>query len=148
VGLLVTDELIAGLQIGDGDLVVVEGDGRVHRPVPPDASNIGHITRSLAGADAGRDVRSWVAAYDRVPPVLWVSTDGFGGAYESPDWFVEVGQQLAKERAEGGLDAIASKLHGWLAAPADVAGDDATMVVVLAAPIVRSAVADSPPAPQ
>lgn len=132
IGLLVTDELAAGMQVGDGDTAVVDGGGVVHLPVPPDPESVGNVTTSMAGASADHDVRTWVQRFGTSRPSLaWLSTDGLGGAYESADWHEEVGEQLRTEHAAHGVAGIASKLEGWLAAPAEVAGDDATMVIVL-----------------
>jgi hypothetical protein len=130
-GIVIAHGRAAAVQVGDGDAVVVTASGSVRRPVPEDDQLVGNVTTSLASALAD-DVRTWVGLLDEEPLHLaWVSTDGFGGAYASPDWFLDVGAQLFEEHRTSGAEVIEAKLQGWLREPAQVAGDDATMAILL-----------------
>ena len=60
-----------------------------------------------------------------------MSTDGFGGAFTSSDWSAEVGADLVRAIDGRSPSDVAAAIPEWLSEPADVAGDDATMAVLL-----------------
>lgn len=130
-----TRHAVGALQVGDGDIIVVGGeDGTVLRPVPDDPRNVGNVTMSLAHPRAASQVR--VADIDLgTTPVIAVlaSTDGFGGAFADREWWRSVGGDLA-ERAKALTAAeLTAQIPSWLEEPAEVAGDDTTLAMLLAA---------------
>ncbi|MGH8908029.1 MAG: PP2C family serine/threonine-protein phosphatase [Egibacteraceae bacterium] len=126
-----TPHAVGVLQIGDGDIVAVADDGHrtVSRPLPDDPTNVANVTASLSQPEAFDHLRVRVM---REPQLLvWASTDGFGGAYTDPEWWRQVGAELAERRERLPLDEIERRIPEWLAEPANVAGDDTTMAMLL-----------------
>src|SRR5438552_3479755 len=78
---VLTEMWLVCVQIGDGDLLVVQPDGRTLTPVPSDPSLIGDATTSLCQSDAAKAFRFAVVDV-RAEPLLAVmlATDGYGNA--------------------------------------------------------------------
>src|SRR3954447_2290294 len=131
-----TPSSVGLLAIGDGDGVVVGIDGSsVSRPLPDDPANVAHITSSLSQSDPIRAVRVAVVDLETQPLRLaWASTDGFRGAFVDPEWWLQGGIDLSERASRLRPHEIADRIPDWLGEPADVAGDDATMVILLADP--------------
>ncbi|MGQ0624150.1 MAG: protein phosphatase 2C domain-containing protein [Sporichthyaceae bacterium] len=133
VGMCATPLALGLLQLGDGDIVAVTTGRTSLLPMPEDPSSVAQFTSSLCQDEPLRALR--VAAIDlaRTPIALaFASTDGFGTAYADTNWWQEVGPQMAERAAAVEPEAFAQKVTAWLTEPARVAGDDATMVVLLA----------------
>lgn len=144
LAVLATPDALAVLQIGDGDLVVVGPSGAAWRPLPDDPSNRGNVTTSLAQSDPTAALRCCVLDQRHEPiPLAFIASDGFGGAYEDADWWVDVGRDLADRAARLDIAQLRSSLPRWLQEPADVGGDDATMVLLVA---TSAAATSTPPA--
>ena len=100
--------------------------------MPTDPELAGNLTTSLAQHDPLSSLRVVVLNLDERPvSVAWVSTDGFGGAFTSSDWSAEVGADLVRAVDGRSPTEVAAAIPEWLSEPADVAGDDATMAVLL-----------------
>lgn len=133
IAMAASPQVVAVLQLGDGDAVIAAGDGEVWRPLPEDPDLHGVVTTSLCQPDPLRSLRSTAMPVHRDDLVLgFVSTDGFGVPREDPErWWVQVGQQLVGHLQRHGTDWIASRLPGWLVEPAEYGGDDTTVGVLM-----------------
>ena len=129
----VAGDLIAFLQIGDGDSVVVDAHGRARRPLPDDPELDGVHTTSLCQPDPISALR--VAVLDaRVERTVlaFLCTDGFGTPQVDADgWWRQTGEQLVEFGRSRGLDWMRGQLPDWLEEPARVGGDDTTMAVLV-----------------
>ncbi len=135
-------------QIGDGDIVVVDGQGRASTPVPGDERLDGRRTTSLCQPDAVRSFRCAVLdlAREDVAAVL-LATDGFGNALVTDPWQQPVGSDLVRFARDQGIGWVRAQLPAWAAACASAAGsgDDTAVALLLRDEALE--VAPSPPRP-
>jgi hypothetical protein len=117
------------LQLGDGDLLVVDDRGRVSRPLAPDARLFAGETTSLCGLDAWRDVRVACRPLGAATPALiLLSTDGYANSFREPVGFLRVGPDLLETIRAEGIDAVGASLERWLEETSQWgSGDDVTL---------------------
>ena len=125
---------LALAQIGDGDVLLVGGDGRATLPVPSDPSLRGRYTTSLCQEDAPAHFR--VATVDleaAAAEVLLLATDGFGNAQSSEPWQPGVGSDLLAFAREHGVEWLGLQLPAWAerCASAEGSGDDTTLALLV-----------------
>jgi hypothetical protein len=72
--------------------------------------------------------------------LAFAATDGFGGAFVDADWWKSVANELVGHADRVDRAELARRLPGWVAGPAAVGGDDASLVLMLstAADAVRN----------
>jgi hypothetical protein len=116
------------LQLGDGDCLVADHEGRVTLPMDADDRLVGGETTSLCLPTALSDFR-FASADGMDWPIVLLATDGYGVAFADPAWRQLVMRDLARAFRDRGAGHIEAKLPGWLADSASVGGDDATVVV-------------------
>jgi len=127
---LVLPEMVLFFQLGDGDILFVNGDGPELITIPDDEL-WGNLTRSLCQQDASAwaQVRC-VALDDEVGPRMVVlSTDGvrdcLGTGYET------IGKRLQSLIDEKGWETMVDDMPEWLAELSKRGnGDDATLALV------------------
>ncbi|MDQ2677606.1 MAG: protein phosphatase 2C domain-containing protein [Actinomycetota bacterium] len=122
-------EWVAFVQIGDGDVVTVDRDGRATAPVPGDARLVGGETTSLCLPTARTDAR--IAVSVPPPEMVLLASDGYGNSFASPAWMQETGSGFAEILRTSGLDDIIDRLPGWLAESAEAGGDDVTVALMV-----------------
>jgi hypothetical protein len=122
-------EVLLLLQIGDGDILTVTGDGAVARPLPADPRLAGNETTSLGSPDARGDFRVGVISLsDCAPELILVSTDGYANSFRDDGGFRQVGSDLLGLIRKEGLGAVEASLEGWLnEASQQGSGDDVTL---------------------
>ena len=131
---MVAGRWLVCLQIGDGDVVVMPGDGRAFLPLPGDPSLDGVRTTSLCQPDALASFRYAVQDLQAqsVLAVLLVS-DGYSNAQSAEPWYPGVGADLARLLRHEGPEWVSEHLPEWArrCASSEGSGDDTTMVVVV-----------------
>lgn len=111
---LTTPEFVLIGQLGDGDILLVDGEGHVEVPIPTDAAVFADETPSLCLRDA------WHAMHIRVLPtpqeetLLLLSTDGYSKSYASDAVFRKIGPDYLELVRSSGLQGLAPHLHGFL----------------------------------
>ena len=137
---LLTPSWIGLLQIGDGDVTVVDGSS-ASSPVPGDERLVGGETTSLCLPGAAADARVSVLL-EPLPETLIVTSDGYANSFASPTWRTDAGLDLRDHARRIGLDALESRLPSWLADSATAGGDDVSMALLHRvdsnAPVVRA----------
>jgi hypothetical protein len=123
------------VQIGDGDIMGIQPDGRPLLPVPRDPSLDGQQTTSLCGARAEDEFR--VAVVDTsTTPLLGVilATDGYGNAQVADPWADAVSADLAELINDRPPEWLAGQLPLWASrcASADGSADDTTIALLIA----------------
>jgi serine/threonine protein phosphatase PrpC len=141
---VVTLENLALGQLGDGDVVVVDQNGRAARPLPADDRLVANVTTSLSDDDAVGSVRTAILETDGSRLVL-LATDGYANSFANDDAFLQVGTDVLEMVDAQGIELIRSSLRGWLAETTqEGAGDDiAVTIAVLDPPECDEA--DDPP---
>jgi serine/threonine protein phosphatase PrpC len=80
------------LQIGDGDILVVDDTGNVRKPLRDDVQLSRYQTKSLCAQGASDDFRIAVEKNNGANPVLVLtSTDGYSNSFKSYQEFFKVG---------------------------------------------------------
>jgi hypothetical protein len=125
------------LQVGDGDIVTVSGDGRVTRPLPPDTRLFAGETTSLCTEDAAASFRVGFHASvspeesSDLPALVLVSTDGYANSFKDDAGFLQVGPDVLSLIRDEGLAAVEASLGGWLEEASRAgSGDDVTLGLI------------------
>src|SRR4029077_7401270 len=85
------------VQIGDGDIMGIQPDGRPLLPVPRDPSLDGRLTTSLCGPRAEDEFRAAVVDTSTTPLIgVMLATDGYGNAQVADPWTDAVSTDLAE----------------------------------------------------
>lgn len=145
----VSGDLLVVLQIGDGDAVLVTDQGEAVRAVPDDPQLDGLHTSSLCEPEPLSALRSAVID-TRVEDVAlaFLCTDGFGTSrVDAEGWWRQTGEQLVDFGRTRGLDWIREQLPQWLEEPAQIGGDDTSMVIIARSNLGAGAT-DRPVAPE
>jgi serine/threonine protein phosphatase PrpC len=123
------------VQIGDGDIVGFQPDGRPLLPVPRDPSLDGRQTTSLCGPRADDEFRAAVvdASATALLGVL-LATDGYGNAQVADPWADAVSADLVELINDHPPEWLADQLPLWASrcASADGSADDTTIALLIA----------------
>lgn len=132
VAVLVTPWFVLCAQIGDGDLLVVNGDGTVERPLPDNPLHFANETTSLCLPDAWTNVQVHFQAITVAAPVLFLlATDGYKNAHRSLEGFFRTAREFADALPESGVDEVNGYLPELLTqASQKGSGDDVTVGLV------------------
>ena len=135
VAAAVAPPFLALLQLGDGDILLVDdsGPGSVRRPVPGDSRLVANATTSLCLPDAARDVRVRAVRLDEPSLVRLVvlTTDGYANSFVDEAAFLQTAPDLARSLIDHGAETVAAQMPGWLeTASAKGSGDDITMAML------------------
>lgn len=120
---------IACVQLGDGDILVVDDAGGVERPIADDPRLFANETTSLSGENAWRDFRvAFQSLADRPPALILLATDGYSNAFRTPEDFLRVGSDLLEMLRSEGVEYVREQLPSWLEqASREGSGDDVTV---------------------
>ncbi|MGH3227344.1 MAG: protein phosphatase 2C domain-containing protein [Streptosporangiaceae bacterium] len=124
------------VQIGDGDIMGIQPDGRPLLPVPRDPSLDGHQTTSLCGPRAEDEFRVAVVDTSTTPLLgVMLATDGYGNAQVADPWTEAVSADLAELISDRPPEWLAGQLPLWASrcASADGSADDTTIALLIAA---------------
>jgi serine/threonine protein phosphatase PrpC len=128
---IVADSWAMLLQLGDGDILCVDGHGTVRRPIADDPALLADETTSLCLPSAEREFRvSLEELGPDGPEVMVLATDGFGNAYPDEESLLRVGPDVLRQVHEAGMAGVKENLAGWLETAAAHSGDDVTAAVV------------------
>lgn len=129
----VTERYCLLAQLGDGDLLLVDGNGSVERAFPRDGRLVANETTSLCMPDAWREVRVRYQTLAGAPPALiLLATDGYANSFSNDAGFHQVATDLWQMLRDEGADAVQQELPGWLRETSDNgSGDDITVALLL-----------------
>ncbi len=120
-------------QIGDGDLVTVDADGSVRRPVPPDDRLAGQFTTSLSRPGAEHDFRCVVREGAQARPALvLLATDGYANSFRESGDVLEMSQAFVAWLQRHGTGSAEARLPAMLEhATHHGSGDDITVALLV-----------------
>lgn len=132
LAVVVTENFILYLQLGDGDILCVDTNGKTTQPFPPDKRLIANQTTSLCMPKAWQEVRVRLVPYSEDPPALiLVSTDGYSNSFRSDEDFLQVGQDYREMIRSEGIARVAKQLTSILEeASKQGSGDDITLGII------------------
>jgi len=126
----VTQEFIFALQIGDGNILLIDENGTT--PILAVAENIGEDTESLCLKDAWTHIRTHMIPFKNdSPAMLLLATDGYANSFSDSSGFYKAGTDFFQLWQEEGLPYIGKSLPGWLRKSSDKgSGDDIAMAIL------------------
>jgi Protein phosphatase 2C len=130
IGAMITDGLVLGWQIGDGDLCLITPDGQTATPLRNASDTLGDETDSLCSDDAQLLVRTyWRSAPAlETPALIALSTDGLSKSFISFDGYLEFLNGVYERIIHDGEGTVGKDLQGWLEQASSFSGDDATLI--------------------
>lgn len=131
LGLMITKDIVFGLQLGDGDICYATPDS-IQMVVEPEKI-LGIETYSLSGENAWKKtvtVARRICIEDTLPAVFSLSTDGYSNSYKSDEEFLAAIKDYLCMLEEHGPKAVRDNLSDWLTETSQMgSGDDITMLI-------------------
>lgn len=147
---LLTENYALYLQIGDGNLLVMNEDGEIETPLPQNAAFIANETNSLSQANAANHFEQKIAffAYQPPPVLISLSSDGYINSYTSPIEFATVIKDIKQLLFEQGAEKIQAMLPDWLDETSrQGSGDDITIALLYRLPETQTLNTDESTSP-
>jgi len=131
LGLLIMPEFLFGFQLGDGDILRIDGE-QVQSVIMADKI-LGTETHSLSSQNAWKKAITVMRSRDETaesPHMYLMSTDGFANSYPSTEAFEQTCREYFEMIQEHGFEAVAGNLRDWLNETSEQGcGDDITVVM-------------------
>jgi serine/threonine protein phosphatase PrpC len=128
--LCITEKFAFFWQIGDGDIVIIQSDGILAKPIPIDDRLLGNETTSLCRTKAWQDFRSYFMPIINPPKAIFLVTDGYKNSFKEPEGFDKALEDIYSFIQMDGEDSVKANLADWLnEASQSGSGDDITLVV-------------------
>lgn len=108
-----TPRYLLQIQLGDGDLILVEG-GCARSLAPVEEGQVGDETLSLASPAAEHSVHALLRPPPRGEALLLLATDGYGKSYDDGDAMLGVALDYHHLAREHGFAEIERRLPGYL----------------------------------
>lgn len=145
---LATPDFVLVGQLGDGDLLVVDGTRTVSRPLPADPACFGEETSSLCLPEAPTSLRVLAMPVPLAETLLLISTDGYGKSYATDADFERIGPDYLDMVRESGVAGVSEHLQEFLTAvTTGGSGDDIALGLVYLPPAAPDFVAEVGPRP-
>ena len=127
LAMLATEHWLGWLQIGDGDVLIINAEGQVQRPIPTDDRLLGNATTSLSSLHAALDFRGAVCLEPQSVRFCLLATDGYSNSFAQPAGFSQVATDLQAVVHQEGESGLLDALPGWLQETSALgSGDDIT----------------------
>ena len=111
---VVTENFALCMQIGDGSCVVLDENGEASEPVPEDPRCYDNVTTSMCQDDAALSYRYAYFPKDRIPPAIFLGTDGIENSYWSDEQLFGFYRGLALTFCECGIKDGVEQLKAFL----------------------------------
>jgi hypothetical protein len=132
LGMLITENFIFALQLGDGDITYVDADGVL--PVIEGDKILGVETHSISKPGSWKKVHTKVINLENVNKESFMyvlSTDGWVNSHASNEEFYKTCKDYFSMIQEHGVDVVEKNLSAWLSETSAMGcGDDITTVFV------------------
>ena len=126
----VTDNYSFGLQIGDGQCVVVDRNGSFSRPVPWDDNCQMNVTTSICDRDAIEEFRFFIS--DLSPSAVFCGTDGIDDSYAGAEELYAFYRSILKIIIEYGKDIGIDEVKEYLPKlTKQGSGDDVSVAAII-----------------
>ena len=131
LGALITKNYIIYLQLGDGDILVVN-DNEVIRPIAKDENLIANETYSLCDKEADSLFKFYYQpVIGQLPDLILLSTDGYSNSFPNDNEFQKTALDYNNLYKEEGMSFIRKNISGWLKdTTIHGSGDDLTTILV------------------
>ena len=130
LAVLVSDDFIFILQIGDGDIIAIS-DGNAYF-LFNDTAKIGEDTESLCMEESWKYIKTKIISTDSID-MLMLSSDGYSNSFITESDFFQAGVDLCKLWED--KDRLKENLPVWLSQTSQKgSGDDITVVLIKKTP--------------
>jgi len=134
LAVVATNSFIFALQIGDGNILIVDQDGSA-RPILNNTeglASIGEDTESLCMDDAWKYIQTQIIPWNEDSNgMLLVSTDGYANSFTDTKGFIKAGADFHRIWQEEGHEYISNNLFEWLRQSSDRgSGDDIALALI------------------
>jgi len=125
----ITHRYILYSQLGDGDILTVQADGTVTRPLTRKHEYMSNQTVSLCSHHAFDEFQIRVDPMrGPMPALIMLSTDGYANCFGDDEGFYKVGSDFLEYLRVEGTHFVGQKLEQWLRQSShDGSGDDITV---------------------
>ncbi len=132
LGILITEQFILYLQLGDGDILGVTSEGKVQRVFATGEEELGSATDSLCLEEPELYFNFCLQPLsEEVPQLVMAATDGYVNSFPYDEDFFQVGTDFLQLAREDGIGYIEDKLEDWLIKTSqEGSGDDITVGLV------------------
>ncbi len=130
---VIEEDFILYLQLGDGDILNVSETGEVSRPLPEDARLFANETTSMCSPNAEKDFRFLVQkiSAENAPALVMLSSDGYINSFSEEAGFFKAGSDFLQMLGSEGFGFISENLKTWLEETTETgSGDDTTVGIV------------------
>ena len=123
-------EWILLLQLGDGDILVVEANGKTHSFAEDIPEEVGEASHSLCEPNAEAQMRWQLLPVSDEKPLLILCTDGYSKSFATQDDFLQSGRDWFRLLQEHGCKRIQKHMDDWLdETSSQGSGDDVSVAV-------------------
>jgi len=134
LALAATDSFVFALQIGDGNILIVDQDGSA-RPILSNTeglASIGEDTESLCMDDAWKYIQTQIIPWNENSNGMFLlSTDGYANSFTDTKGFIKAGADFHRIWQEEGHEYIRDNLLEWLRQSSDKgSGDDIALALI------------------
>lgn len=130
---VVSQEFIFALQIGDGSILYVTEEGETSYFIEMEKL-LGTETHSLCLKESWKFFKSVLIKVSEdveIPKLLILSTDGYENSFEGEEDFFAVGKDYMNIIKENGINKVSENLEKWLESTSEKgSGDDISVVLV------------------
>lgn len=129
---LLTRSFVVYWQLGDGDILHVQPNGVVIRPLPKNEQLLANETFSLCQKEAWYDFQCRFQRLEReFPQLILLATDGYANSFSQEEDFLQVAEDLCKLSRKKGINHIQQQLPTWLQETSiRGSGDDITVGLI------------------
>jgi len=132
ISAMVTAGFLVCIQIGDGEILLINEDGSAESPVATDERLFANETTSLCSERAVADFRVYFERFsERKPKLIIVSTDGYINSFKDRAGFLRVGTDILDLIRNEGFKHIEDNLEGWLSEASRLGSGDDTSLGIL-----------------
>ncbi|MBK9498698.1 MAG: protein phosphatase 2C domain-containing protein [Leptospiraceae bacterium] len=120
------------LQLGDGDILIIDSDYGVEKVFGKDPDLIANETYSLCMQKPERFFKVDVRRIDHNPPeLIMISTDGYSNSFKDDDAFYKAGKDYLATIQTEGIQVVRDNLAQWLKETSDDGSGDDTSLILL-----------------
>lgn len=122
IGAVLTDDFWFAIQIGDGDCICFDCEGKSFRPIPEDDNCVGNLTTSLCDDDACSEARFFFSR--SIPASVFIASDGVGKSFRRENAMFDFYREVMSDFIASGRENAISTLSDYLPRMSERASKD------------------------